>query len=391
MTHSGLLLIGTQVEAGAIEKAIAFLSGFEAVTNPTTDNMNSQRLRARIRICLRKIVLVSSIAALMACADIARTSTLTAQEKPSAVALLRGVELAREAAESVKAEIEVKFATRSPATSVTCLVELRGARRRFEVFGVEDVAQVIIRDGDEFRSFRRQRNEDLHFYDVREAVGTRGDLAFDPRVLGLSDFMPCNANLRQCLWYSRHDELVVIGEDDVGSVRVWRVKARRGSTSSEYWIEEPSFRVHRRRIDTPDHTIDIRSTFEGNGLTPFPKRVIASREFKDARDGKATPSTMRWEYIVKGFEAGGEIPDERFGVASIGLPINTPAVDYRIHRTVGYWNGEGFGERPVYSGETPRAAPEPPSRWLRRIVFIGVNAVVVLVAALLILWLRKRA
>lgn len=312
-----------------------------------------------------------------------------AEDTPSAVALLRGVELARCAHDSVKAEIEVTFASLPSIKTVDCLVELRGVQRRFEVFGDPDTAQVVIKDGDECRSFRRKPHEDLQIYDFKEAVAIRGDLAFDPRVLGLHDFMPCNAKVRDCLWYDRNDSLSVQGGEAIDGLNVWRVRATRQDAVAEYWIEEPSFRVHRRRLETPYHTIEIRSAFDTNIPAPFPRVVTATREFKErAPVGSPRPSAMKWVYKIKSFDAGAEITAVRFTTRSIDLPVNTAAVDYRIHRIIGYWDGEGLSEQPVYQGETPVAAREPRSEWIGRLLLIAVNAVVLLALVVFVL-LRK--
>ncbi|MBA3312559.1 MAG: hypothetical protein M3552_15800 [Planctomycetota bacterium] len=292
--------------------------------------------------------------------------------------------------------LEIRYVSPPPITTVNCLIEINGPiKRRAEVFAGEVPGQIVIRDGNEFLGFRRKPNEDVHIYDVERAVGVRGDLAFDPRILGLSDIMPCDVTVKDCLWYEEDDELTVMGSEGAGEVNLWRVKAIRGDTSSEYWVEEPSFRVHRRITETPFKVTVIESEFDpSDPKLPFPRRVIASRKFKMP----AEQADLEWVYTVNELETDVDVPSERFTLASMDLPVNTAVVDYRINRIVGYWDGEGLSEKPAYSGERPVARSEPviaasdqsePERHWRRWLLIVANVVVVL-GILIFIWWRRR-
>jgi len=240
------------------------------------------------------------------------------------------------------------------------------SRLRFEVFKGEVPGlvpgEVIIRDGDEFHGFRRVEGEDVHIYDLEHATGVRGDVAFDPRVLGLSDFLPANLTVKDCLWYHTGEALSVVGSDQIRGHDVWRVKSERDDGDvAEYWIEEPSFRVHRKTMSGAGYHIDVASEFSGGEPSwPFPSRVTARRE--------AMPSGLERTYVVKNFEAPATISPDRFTLKSMDLPINTPAVDYRINRIVGYWNGEGLQEKPVRPKRMP-AGKTPESQWGTRFVW----------------------
>lgn len=306
---------------------------------------------------------------------------LGADEPPSAMALVRGVEASRTRHDSLKATLEIRYLLPAPAKTINCLVEMDGAKRRFEVFAGEVPGQVIIRDGDEFHGYRRVKHADVDVYDTERATGVRGDVAFDPRILGLSDTMSCDLDIKTCLWYEKSDSIDVVGQETLNGVDVWRVRAKRGNSTAEFWIEEPSFRVHRKTVETPYMRIELDSEFdEGVSPSPFPSRVIAKRTFKQS-DHTGIDRT----YIVKSFDFGAVIPAERFTLTTIDLPMNTMINDYRISRIVGYWNGEGISKNPVYKGERPSLeAIEPPEGSGRRWVFILSGILILVVIVLLV-------
>ena len=161
--------------------------------------------------------------------------------------------------------------------------------------------------------------EDLHLYDLERAAGTRGDLAFDPRVLGLSDTLSCGLSVQDCLWSQEPESVANLGSERINGVNVWRVRARRGEEKySDYWIEEPSFRVHRRTTVAPGRMISVTSEFDGSDSnSPFPTKVVAKREGASAFDQ---------EQLVRDFETDVLIAPERFTIAAMDLPVNTPVV-----------------------------------------------------------------
>ena len=253
--------------------------------------------------------------------------------------------------DTLKARIEIRYAVPTPTVTIECLIEMTGTKRRSEIFSKDVPGQVILRDGEECHSYRRKKLEDVHIYDLQESVSTRADVAFDPRILGLNDLLPANMTVKNCLWPSGVDKLEVAGRESFHGVSVWRVRASRKDegTTFEYWIEEPSFRVHRFTVKANSTEIDIDSTFDPSDLkSPFPQRVVTRRR------EKAQNSSFERTYSVKSFEVNPEISPERFTLGSIELPINTMVVDYRIKPITGYWDGEGLSKNPVYQGERLR-------------------------------------
>jgi len=291
-----------------------------------------------------------------------------------AEALLHGVVQSRSQYDLVTAVVRIEYPDQP---SAHYHVEQDGRNRRCEIMVDGKSRESILFDGEIYHGYRRKQNEDVHIYDVRRSVGVRGDIAFDPRLLGLSDILPNSLTLEQSLWKTAWKDMKVVGQEKLGDVEVWRVSIPRGNTTAEFWIEEPSFRVHRKSISTGESVTTIDSKFDSKeSLWPFPSDVRCVRTGGLSRG-----------YVVEEFSAGENIPLSRFSLESFGLPLNTAIVDYRVNRNVGYWNGESISPNPQYSVETPVAPNSPKPRKSFQGTLIAINIVLVLIAAV---WFWKR-
>jgi len=253
--------------------------------------------------------------------------------------LLRGVEAARTKYDCLKSTMEIRYVLPLPAKTIECLIEMKGDKLRFEVIPGEVAGETIIRNGDVFYDFRRVAHNDIEIFDVKMATGSRGTLAFDPRIIGLSDVMSCDLTVRDCLFYGTSKKLEVVGKVALHGVSTWQVRAERDDCIAEFWIEEPSFRVHRKTIDLKGLRIDIESQFDSSEeSSPFPSQVHVIRK---AEHGFET------FFKIKNFDVDAEVPSDRFALNSINPPRNTMINDYRISQIVGYWDGKGISKDPV--------------------------------------------
>lgn len=264
-------------------------------------------------------------------------SVLHAAEGPSPLALLHAVEAARMRHDTLSARLTYEYVGGGENRRIECMVDVDvdGSHRRFEHLRGEDTpGEVVIIDGQELHGFRRKKHEDVCVYDMRYAVGVRGDVAFDPRILGLSDVMAADATVKGCLWYEHVRDLELIGGEELNGVPLWRVRATAEDTVSDFWIEEPSFRVHRRTIEWSGGRVEIDSYFDSvDSSSPLPVHVHARRSDDGGRSIEETKVT------VKHIELGVPVAPERFSISSMELPRNTAIVDYRIQRVIGYWDG----------------------------------------------------
>ncbi|MGO8747233.1 MAG: hypothetical protein ACLQNE_14700 [Thermoguttaceae bacterium] len=239
-------------------------------------------------------------------------------------------------------------------------------------------------DSEEFFRFYRKEYESVYVYDLRLAVGSKGVLCFDPRILGLSDLMSADETVRMDLRYE-FVKFDVVGREQIDGVSAWRVKGTAsGANAAEenFWIEEPSFRVHRSTARMTGIDIDIRSEYDPRDpCSPLPKRVHIMRlepnrpESYRIRERKVEVISLEWNAVI---------PPERFTLKSMNLPKNTPVDDDRIQRRLGYWNGEGLSEYPVFD-VGPAAEPlggfqGGVHRWVAVVSGILLLAVIILLA-----------
>lgn len=68
-------------------------------------------------------------------------------------------------------------------------------------------------------------------------------------------------------------------------------------------------------------------------------------------DGKVV---LESKVTIKDFEIGAESEPDRFTLKGMEVPVNTPVVDYRIRKRIGYWDGEGLSEWPVVQHKADR-------------------------------------
>lgn len=309
-----------------------------------------------------------------------------AVEEPSPLALLRGVETVRTSDNALRFSLTLEQLSLQPPRQLKCLIELCGERRRFEILPSEYVdGSVILIDGDEIHSFHRKAGEDVEVYDLSYSRGVRGDVAFDPRIIGLADLMSVGSTVKACLWYEHCTGMTLVGQENVNGVNAWhiRLQAETGD-ESHFWIEEPSFRVHRRTLRWAGGHSEITSEYDpSDPHSIFPKCVHIQRVERDtALEGRVTLTSL---------ERPASLSPQRFTLESMDLPKNTMISDYRLKRVVGYWNGEGVSTMPV---STAKSFPETPpadagNRWI--VLLLGCLLLALIVVLMVRQYRRKCA
>jgi len=272
---------------------------------------------------------------------------------PTAMALLRGVELARGKYDNLRLELDMEYADRERHCTVACLLEQAGGRRRFEQFagGCLQVGIVAVIDGPEARGLRRKEHADLGLYDATQENNISAEEGFDPRNLGV-DGIPLShtANVRDLLWIEKCDRADLVGREELQGTPTWHLKTWRGDATADLWIEEPLFRVHRIVAKEDGISAETDSQFDPTDRTsPFPRRVEMT--YQDGRE------LRRIVITVKNFEADKKIPTERFTMKAMDVPVNTMINDYRVNRILGYWDGEGVSPNPVQHARTTGSPP----------------------------------
>ncbi len=211
-----------------------------------------------------------------------------------------------------------------------------GRLRRFErLADDESRGEVVVVDHDELRGFRREANEEVCLDDAKTALGRYAGLVCEPRLLGLTATHSATGGLEEHLCCDAAYPPVVLGKEEVDGNVVWRVQAAGDSVVSTFWIEDLNFRVHKRLDSSEAGCCEIWSYFDGDETGPLPSRV----HVLTVQSGQ---DVSQASLAVKKLVLDEKISTERFALASMDLPLNTPVVDRRLGRGIGYWNGQGL-------------------------------------------------
>jgi predicted nucleic acid-binding Zn ribbon protein len=175
-----------------------------------------------------------------------------------------------------------------------------------------------------------------------KSVHAYGADIYDPRMLGLTVVMNQATSVTDCLLYTRRNNFST-QMTELNGKKVHLVVCDDGDDHWEFFIEEPSFRLLRKTLESPYIDMQIDSEYLNPKFYPFPSQVKAIR--KEGKEHK----TIRFNrtITVTNFEVKKSFPPEMFTLASLNLPLNATVTDYRINRTIGYWDGEKLVDDPV--------------------------------------------
>ncbi len=216
----------------------------------------------------------------------------------------------------------------------------------------------------------------------------------DPRLFGLKVWNKFRDTPLTNLGYQMDKHKVVLdGSEEIAGRRVWRVAVRFPAfgdptqvCETKYWIEDrEGFRVH--RVIYRDKIVHLTIDSEYNdkiGRGRLPSSVIE----RDVRDGKWYTelhfTVTRAEYDVN-------VDPETFTWAGMDLAVGTPVSDERIHRRIGYWNGSGLSEHLLEAQKIGTEAEQAAEVRRKSLWWAGAGGIgVILLAAALVAWRRLR-
>jgi hypothetical protein len=280
--------------------------------------------------------LIMCLAATITCGDV----FADADNSIKARALLDGAKHSRESIDWISGDFEMGF---GQSENVTATVRGRfystKKQTRFDLFN-SGAKEFTIHDGVSFYGFRRRPHNDLEVFDIDHADQVKGVIAFDPRVLGLSDILPCRVTVSLLFAIGNENVLSCSEVETTGTDKTFIVKKVRGDTTFEYWIKEPSFRILRTTISWPDALVDVRSEFDGlEDHDVIPSKVTCTRTEQGISDTKV--------YTMSNVDQKTPIGEETFSLKVMDLPLDTPVIDYRIQQRIGYWDGEKIARERV--------------------------------------------
>ncbi len=341
---------------------------------------------------------------------------------PDPIALLRGVEAARESVRSGRLEMTVVQSypqlPRRGLSTIHLRASFDGASRRYDqrnrnliihASGKNDGDESFRRlramgeDGEEFvrlglGSWRdthvRSAFDGVQYMQFAEDLGahikdpSKGavEFVFDPRTLGINVYSRLDETLASCLGYRDAKSVSLVGEERIAGHQTWRIRVLdKYDQINTFWIES-STGFHVRRTE-----------FELGGV-----RVIQSSEYADPPTESPLPvkvlneqfdqNKKLWQvttFSVDKSEYGVPIDPKVWTLAGLGLPLGEMVLDDRIMRVVGHFDGQGVSANLPEALRKGREAERKPLHWALAVTGLVVLAVGAAVLVRRRNWLRE--
>ncbi|MDR2642785.1 MAG: hypothetical protein LBC74_08315 [Planctomycetaceae bacterium] len=235
----------------------------------------------------------------------------------------------------------------------------------------------------------QKATEVLSVVDLK-SVNAYGADTYDPRQLCITPDPVHSNSLEGCLLM--HDNLKFsVEEIEYKGKRVNRVfwEGQRGKLFEqwEFVIEEPGFHILKCSIKLPlNNEYSLESEYNNPAFFPFPTQIRAMHTKGKDKEVIVFDRTI----TINEVEIKKSFPPETFTLKGLNLPLNTDVTDIRIHRRLGYWDGEKLVDNPVkISAQESKKlelekAQNSPGFYLR-VVFIGLGILLILPAIIKLL------
>ncbi|MBQ6620160.1 MAG: hypothetical protein IJH68_08455 [Thermoguttaceae bacterium] len=275
-----------------------------------------------------------------AAAGLGGDGTPSAEEQLTrGTALLRGVKKKLSAVDSF--HVEMEFEDRLSSDQTRRYLASADCSDAGTLFLVEwpdygEKHSYLYREGEVMIYSEKEAN--LKIFDAETAVAQRGPILFDPRVIGLSDYLVLGGNIERALSLDGRAESITVEERPGGNrpESVFDVTVHSsspiGKTRKTYTVGEPSFHVERVHFinEKEDFVYDVENQYDPSVSDLIP---AVSKAYRVDTDIVAVDMTI----TVKRFEKK-SFPKDYFEPKSMKIQHNTTFSDYRIHKTIGYWH-----------------------------------------------------
>ncbi|MDR2705355.1 MAG: hypothetical protein LBC02_06220 [Planctomycetaceae bacterium] len=222
-----------------------------------------------------------------------------------------------------------------------------------------------------------------------KSINASGADTYDPRMIGLTDVMTQTTSVTDCLLYTRRKNFST-QITELNGKKVHSVVCDDGDDHWEFFIEEPGFRILKQTFESPYIDIQIDAEYSNPKVFPFPSQVKILR--KEGKEKKVV--RFNRTITVTNFEEKKSFPPETFTLASLNLPINATVMDYRINRTIGYWDGEKLVDAPVRISAQERQEIEEKlqeqQQHTKIVRYVMITIGVLLIILSIVLKIRKR-
>ncbi|HKQ40595.1 MAG TPA: sigma-70 family RNA polymerase sigma factor [Verrucomicrobiae bacterium] len=166
-----------------------------------------------------------------------------------------------------------------------------------------------------------------HSASIKDPDKDSAAMHFDPRMLGITAFLR-RAAIDLYLGYQNAKSIKLLGKELVEDKLAWRVSVvGKYDQSHDFWLDV-------------DHPTDVLKHAEGSrvvlskydGRSPIPVEVII-KEPKSA-----------WHLVQTNGQFNIAVEPTSFTLAGLGMQIGADVIDYRNHRRIGYWTGNGLSD-----------------------------------------------
>jgi len=352
----------TSVAAGALAGASAASAALPALVRGTLEAWRLARLK------LAAVLGGAGVTVLLVTNAVLQTE----EKPPDPIALLKKVAQARQKITSGEMEMEVAHYEFNRPFDGTNRIRLKAVfdgekRRRFESFGreysyvlmgpdagaVTDAKQqelrldrdaaaqagllspfeshhVVAYDGKVIMDYWEtdaQRETTLH-----DPENGHGSYIFDPRCLGLWTWLTPDRTIENCLRYNDAKSVTLVGREFVEGVAAWHILVKsRFDESLDYWVDVA--RPQRLLKQAYGRSTAISKFDAARPEDPIPTEVTIL-DF----NGRPAPVT-ELRFLVRSARINVPVDPVSWTLAGLKMPVGTEVVDYRISRSIGYWDG----------------------------------------------------
>jgi hypothetical protein len=219
----------------------------------------------------------------------------------------------------------------------------------------ENAHIVTIGDGELLLEFRND-NEDkgsggrVKIDDLKKGTG---NFLYDPRCLGISLDVFKHSLENHIKGFDRAKSIRLVGGESVNSIPAWHIQVTFEDWTEDFWLETARTEHVLQYVEDLPGAFDTR-TIRSKYSSPndvLPCEVIETTVSKGVKRSHSVTQISHVVYNVA-FEA------DTWTLAGLNMPIGTEITDYRLHLTIGYWNGTGISERKE-RGKTSATNQEP--------------------------------
>lgn len=328
--------------------------------------------------------------------------------QPDPVALLRGVEAARESIKSGRLEMSLVEShpklPRRGDSRVRLNASFEGINRRMDQYqrslfidgGIPAVSeaneQKLRAMGEDREAFVRaglghwkethvrSAYDGVQFMQFAEELGayvkdpSKGspDYVFDPRILGISTQYLMTQTVPIFLAYRDAKTVSLIGAEELDGHRTWHIRViGKHDQERHFWIEDSvDFKVRKSEAISRYTKATATSRYdEGRTEVGLPN-LVELREYDPtgALSRVVTITVEKAEYNVA-------VDPKQWTLAGLGMPLGEMVIDQRIHRVVGHFDGEKLTPQLPDAIRKGQAARWKPLHWGMAVTGLVIAAV----------------